>query len=121
MKEMSEIQRCRDARSLSTRHPPFADKSPTKETMTLKLLHSVQTLVFALVFTALNGAAFASETDETPNPVPVKKHRAKPAKRSTQSDSYLYGSSETQKMRDKRLSRECKGAANGGACRGYTQ
>ena len=89
--------------------------------MTLKLLHSVQTLVFALVFTALNGAAFASETDETPNPVPVKKHRAKPAKRSTQSDSYLYGSSETQKMRDKRLSRECKGAANGGACRGYTQ
>ena len=89
--------------------------------MKLRLLHSVQTLVFALVFTALNGAAFASAIDETPNPVQVKKHRTKSVKRSAQSDSYLYGSSETQKMRDKRLSRECKGAANGGACRGYTQ
>lgn len=89
--------------------------------MKLTLLRSVQLLAIGLVFTALNGAAFASDTYETPNSVKVKKHRTKSAKRSTPADPYLYGSNETQKMRDKRLSRECKGAANGGACRGYTQ
>lgn len=51
----------------------------------------------------------------------VKKTRAKTAKVKPADDRFLYGSQETQKMRDKRLARECRGAANGGACSGYTR
>ena len=89
--------------------------------MKLTWWHSVQMLVLVLVFTAFNGPAVAADTYEPASVAKVKKHRAKSAKRSASGEAYLYGSGETQKMRDKRLSRECKGAANGGACRGYTQ
>jgi hypothetical protein len=51
----------------------------------------------------------------------VKKHRVKVAKLKPDEDRFLHGSRETQTMRDSRLTRECRGAANGGACRGYTR
>lgn len=51
----------------------------------------------------------------------VKKHRVKVTKPKPDEDRFLHGSKETQTMRDSRLTRECRGAANGGACRGYTR
>ena len=89
--------------------------------MKFTVLRLVQTFAVVLLFTAINGPAFALDANEVPNSAQVNKHRKKSAKHAARTDPYLYGSSETQKMRDKRLSRECKGAANGGACRGYTQ
>lgn len=90
--------------------------------MKLKLLQLVGTLLTLVLFSiGMSGPAVASTVDDGLRPAKIKKHRTKPAKRQAEGAQFLYGSSETQKMRDKRLSRECKGAANGGACRGYTQ
>lgn len=54
-------------------------------------------------------------------PAKVKKHRVKVVKFPSDDARFLHGSKETQTMRDSRLTRECRGAANGGACRGYTR
>ena len=51
----------------------------------------------------------------------VKKQHSKVVKLKPDEDRFLHGSKETQTMRDSRLTRECRGAANGGACRGYTR
>lgn len=90
--------------------------------MTSKLLRFAPTLLACVLFLAVSHRpAFALTTDDTVQAVKVKKHKKKSVKRPAEGAQSLYGSNETQKMRDKRLSRECKGAANGGACRGYTQ
>ena len=90
--------------------------------MKFKLLPLISLFCGAALFSvAMSSPAIAATADETEKPVKVRKHKTKAAKRQLESTQNLYGSSETQKMRDKRLSRECKGAANGGACRGYTQ
>jgi hypothetical protein len=92
-------------------------------TMRFKLADLASPLLAVALLSSVGGqsTAFAVEADDAAKPVKVKKHKARAAKRQTDAAPYLYGSNETQKMRDKRLSRECKGAANGGACRGYTQ
>lgn len=69
----------------------------------------------------LIAAGSAAAADGSPKSVKVKKHRAKVAKLKPDEDRFLHGSRETQTMRDSRLTRECRGAANGGACRGYTR
>ena len=63
----------------------------------------------------------ASAADGAIEPVKVKKHRVKVVKLKSDQDRFLHGSKETQTMRDSRLKRECHGAADGGACRGYTR
>lgn len=85
--------------------------------------HCAISAVLAMFFfsIAAHNPVLASTAEAGSKPAKVKKHRVKVAKRQNEGAQYLYGSSETQLMRDKRLSRECKGAANGGACRGYTQ
>ena len=59
--------------------------------------------------------------DGTNKSVKVKKQHVKVAKLKPDDDRFLHGSKETQTMRDSRLTRECRGAANGGACSGYTR
>ena len=74
----------------------------------------------AAVALCLSAAAFAVTAADDGAPAKVKKYKI--AKNQKTADTQgLYGSSETQKMRDQRLARECKGAANGGACQGYTR
>ena len=70
----------------------------------------------------LAGLAEAKKADGVEKAVKVKKQRVKRSTVDVYGDErYLHGSKETQNMRDNRLSRECRGAANGGACRGYTR
>ena len=45
-----------------------------------------------------------------------KKHQARGS-----SAKFISGSGETNKQRDSRLKRECKGQVNAGACAGYTR
>lgn len=79
----------------------------------------VALLVFAGLLSAANLAGAADGADR---PVKLKKHRVKKvAKLKPDEERFLHGSKETQGMRDRRLTRECRGAANGGACLGYTR
>lgn len=79
----------------------------------------VALLVLAGLLSAANSAGAVDGVDR---PVKVKKHRVKKvAKLKADEERFLHGSKETQTMRDSRLARECRGAANGGACRGYTR
>lgn len=75
-------------------------------------------LVSAGLLLAANPVGAADGSTQS---VKVKKHRAKVAKLKPDEERFLHGSRETQTMRDSRLTRECRGAANGGACRGYTR
>ncbi|MGB4116983.1 MAG: hypothetical protein WBK51_10600 [Polaromonas sp.] len=68
-----------------------------------------------------------AQAPEVLNP-PVKTEAKKKAKKpKTQSGKkgskakFIPGSQETKKERSARLTRECKGAVNAGACTGYTQ
>ena len=69
----------------------------------------------------LFAAAPVSAADGSAKSAKVKKHRVKVAKLKPDEDRVLHGSKETQTMRDSRLTRECRGAANAGACKGYTR
>lgn len=66
-------------------------------------------------------AGHAGAAEGPLKPAKVKKHRVKVVKFPSDDARFLHGSKETQTMRDSRLTRECRGAANGGACRGYTR
>ena len=70
-----------------------------------------------LVTTAL--PAQASEVLNPPTKVPAKK-KAKKASRGSNA-TFNPGSAETKKERTARLTRECKGQVNAGACSGYTR
>lgn len=84
---------------------------------------SAEFAVALLVLAGSLSAAHSADTvDGSDRIVKVKKHRAKKvAKLKPDEERFLHGSKETQTMRDSRLTRECRGAANGGACRGYTR
>ena len=69
----------------------------------------------------LLAAGSASAAQDVNKPAKTKKHRVKVVKFPSSDSPYLQGSQETQTMRDRRLTRECRGAANGGACKGYTR
>jgi uncharacterized protein YfiM (DUF2279 family) len=69
----------------------------------------------------LSAAGQAVAADGTTKTAKVKKPGTKVVKIKPADSGFLYGSQETQSMRDKRLRRECRGAANGGACSGYTR
>ena len=80
---------------------------------------AVALMVFAGLFSAADPVSAADRLDK---PVKAKKHGAKKvAKLKADEERFLHGSKETQTMRDSRLTRECRGAANGGACLGYTR
>lgn len=74
---------------------------------TLALTASLFSLAVALPYPA--AAAEGKPKSTTPAP---KKKVAKP--------KFIEDTGETQKQRDKRLTRECKGRPNAGACAGYT-
>jgi hypothetical protein len=65
-------------------------------------------LMVALPYPAIATEGQPKSTTQTP-----KKKVAKP--------KFIDATGETQKQRDKRLTRECKGRPNAGACAGYTQ
>jgi Ni/Co efflux regulator RcnB len=69
----------------------------------------------------LSAADPAGAADGSAQSAKTKKHRVKVAKLKADDDRFLHGSKETQTMRDSRLTRECRGAVNGGACSGYTR
>ena len=81
----------------------------------------------ALLLTAMLGVGVAgyapAQASEVLNP-PTKvagKKKAKKQKSKGSNAKFISGSGETQKQRDTRLSRECKGQVNAGACAGYTR
>ena len=64
-----------------------------------------------------------AQAPEVLNP-PTKsagKKKAKKQKSAGSNAKFVNGSGETQKQRDARLSRDCKGQVNAGACAGYTR
>ena len=63
--------------------------------------------MMALPYLAIAAEGQPKSTTQTP-----KKKVAKP--------KFIDDTGETQKQRDKRLTRECKGRPNAGACAGYT-
>ena len=81
-----------------------------------------------LWLSALLGFLFATtahaQAPEVLNP-PTKSTAKKKAKKSkgaaTATAKFVPGSQETKKERSARLTRECKGEVNAGACTGYTR
>jgi hypothetical protein len=79
-------------------------------------------------FASIGKRGWISAVNGSPDK-PVKQTKAKPKKKgkAAQSARYRpdprdnYGSRETEGQRSERLSRECRGAVNAGACAGYTR
>lgn len=71
------------------------------------------------------GTAHAKAQSDGVAPAKVKKHSknstAKKAAKKTAKPVFIPGSEETVAQRSARLSRECKGGVNAGACAGYTR
>lgn len=84
---------------------------------TIKALVAASMLAFAGA-----QAAHAQALDILNPPLQVQAKK-KPAKQRAANNKTIFspGSQETSKERTARLTRECKGAANGGACSGYTR
>lgn len=89
--------------------------------MTKQMFVLVAFLVSLGWSTAPAGALAAADAVKSTKIAKPKKHRVTVVKPKPDEDRFLYGSKETQTMRDSRLTRECRGAANGGACKGYTR
>lgn len=86
--------------------------------MTHKILRTFTLLGFLL---ATGAHAQAPEVLNPPAKSTVKK-KAKSLKHATGSRAkFIPGSQETNKERTARLTRECKGEVNAGACTGYTR
>ena len=79
--------------------------------------------ISALVgFLFVTGAhAKASEVLNPPTKSTAKKKSKKPKTQATTKATFISGSQETKKERSARLTRECKGEVNAGACTGYTR
>ena len=86
--------------------------------MTMRYIKPVW--AFMIVGVLLVGTVQARTSDAGDKPVKVKKSRTKTVAYDDP-NPYLHGSKETVKQRDRRLSRECKGRVNAGACEGYTR
>jgi hypothetical protein len=84
-------------------------------------ISSVNTLLSALaVSVGISGYA-AAQSPEVLNP-PIKSAAKKKTKKAgAVKAKFSSGSEETKKERSARLSRECKGQVNAGACAGYTR
>ena len=65
--------------------------------------------------------AQAPEVLNPPTKSEGKKKSKKPKASNGSKAKFDNGSGETQKQRDSRLKRECKGQVNAGACAGYTR
>ena len=79
--------------------------------------------VFALLgfLLATTGCAQASEVLNPPGKTTAKKKAKKPKTEGGAQAKFIPGSQETKKERSARLTRECKGEVNAGACTGYTR
>lgn len=84
---------------------------------TMKTLLAVTVLALAGTYTA---HAQALDILNPPTQVQAKKKTGK-HKTAGKKTTFSPGSQETTKERSARLARECKGAANAGACSGYTR
>lgn len=65
-----------------------------------------------------------AQAPEVTNPAAkstAKKEAKKPKVQTAAKTKFIAGSQETKKERDARLTRECKGEVNAGACTGYTR
>jgi uncharacterized membrane protein YhiD involved in acid resistance len=81
---------------------------------TVAMASSAQAATFSLPGSAMSFSA-KSETGSK------KPRKSKGAKKSKSNISFHDGSAESRRERDRRLSRECKGRSNSGACEGYTR
>jgi hypothetical protein len=84
----------------------------------------VLALLAAAVLLGGNAVALAQSTQDGGKPAKSKTKKAK-AKSSSAGTAgkakFISGSEETPAQRHARLTRECKGAVNAGACAGYTR
>jgi len=88
----------------------------------MKLGYLTPALVFLLSGALLSADAYARTTESGSEPKSAKVKKSKTKKvMNDDPDPYLHGSRETVKQRDRRLTRECKGGVNAGACAGYTR
>ena len=79
----------------------------------------IYTLFGFLVATGVQ--AQAQEVLNPPTKSTAKKKAKKPKATAGANAKFISGSEETKKERSARLSRECKGQVNAGACSGYTR
>ena len=86
--------------------------------MKLTCLKTALTLMIAGAL--LTGAVQARTSYDGEKPAKTKIKKTRTLLRDDP-DPYLHGSRETVKQRDRRLSRECRGGVNAGACAGYTR
>lgn len=70
---------------------------------------------------ATGAHAQAPEVLNPPTKSTTKKKAKKPKTQSGAKAKFIPGSQETKKERTARLTRECKGEVNAGACTGYTR
>ncbi len=88
---------------------------------------SVLALLAVAVLLGGNAVAQAQSTQEGSKPVKSKTKKAKAKSGSAGTNGaggrvkFISGSEETPAQRHARLTRECKGAVNAGACSGYTR
>jgi Tfp pilus assembly protein PilN len=76
--------------------------------------------LLACLFTT-GAQAQASDALNPPTENTVKKKAKKPKPQAAAKAKFVAGSEESKKERDTRLTRECKGEVNAGACTGYTR
>ena len=86
--------------------------------MLKKILSAFALLGFLLATTTY---VQASEVLNSPGKTTAKKKAEKPKAKSGAQAKFIPGSQETKKERSARLTRECKGEVNAGACTGYTR
>ena len=88
----------------------------------MKLGYLTPALIFLLsgALLSANSQARTAESGGESTSAKVKKSKTNKVIRDDP-DPYLHGSRETVKQRDRRLTRECKGGVNAGACAGYTR
>jgi hypothetical protein len=84
-------------------------------------ISSVNTWLLVLAMSVGVSGYAAAQSPEVLNP-PIKSAAKKKAKKAGAAKAkFSSGSEETKKERSARLSRECKGQVNAGACAGYTR
>lgn len=86
--------------------------------------HLIKTAVTSVAMAFLLAFGLPVQASDVLNP-PTKTAKQKKAKKAGQSNGsntkFIPGSAETKKERSARLTRECKGEVNAGACTGYTR
>ena len=86
--------------------------------------HLIKTAVTTVAMAYLLAFGLPVQASDVLNP-PTKAAKHKNAKKAGQSNGanakFIPGSAETKKERSARLTRECKGEVNAGACTGYTR